>query len=341
MKHNIAILGAGGYTGKELLRILLSHPYIQPIHITSDKHKGKELGQVFPEFYKTKFSKLIFSSHEELLPSEIPVILATPNKESMELVNKFYNENRIIIDLSGAYRIKNIDIFRKFYNLEHKYPDIIQKAVYGMPEIYRETIKKSKIIANPGCYPTSILIPLYFFKKFLPEARAIIINSLSGISGAGGRAEDAQFSFASIYENTRAYKILKHQHEPEIQQYLYNFSNFQSSLVFTPHLLPAFRGILSTITILWDKVLFDDEELKEKIREDIQIEDFIRLYSTPEEVEIQKVIHTNFCDFSFCTRDGNTVLVSAIDNLVKGAAGQAIQNLNLTLNIKESTGLIS
>lgn len=332
----VAILGAGGYTGKELLKYLNFHKEIVPIHITSNQYEGKTIKEVFPELELSKIEDLKFHNHSTPLPPKIPVILATPNQESMELVQQFYSENRIIIDLSGAYRLDDLKIFSKYYGFEHKYPDLIKCKVYGLTEVYRNTIKNSRLIANPGCYPTSVLLPLFYLREHLKYSTAIVINSYSGISGAGGRIESDGFSFSNIYENTKAYKILKHQHEPEILQYLKNFSNFNGSLVFTPHLLPAFRGILSTITIIWhSNFKLDFSEIQDQVKQ----ETFIRIFKKPEDVELKKVQYTNFCDFSFETRDNLTIIVSAIDNLGKGAAGQAIQNLNLVLGFEEEEGL--
>ncbi len=336
----VSIIGAGGLTGKELLKILSQHKYVKPVHMTSNQYAGKKIKEVFPDLELSNIAELKFYKHEDPVPEKIPVILATPNKESMEFVFKFYKENRIVIDLSGSYRLNNTDTFKKFYGIEHTYPELLNHRVYGLPEIFREDIKKSKLIANPGCYPTSILIPLFFFKNYLKDALAIIIDSKSGVSGAGGRVEDAGYSFLNVYENFKAYKILKHQHEPEIFEYLNHFINYNNYFSFTPHLLPMNRGILSTICILWkNEPLFTDEEIYNSIAEEIQKEPFVRLYKNPEDIELRKVQNTNYCDFSFRTKNKITLIISAIDNLVKGASGQAIQNLNLVLGYKEEEGL--
>ncbi|MCS7206130.1 MAG: N-acetyl-gamma-glutamyl-phosphate reductase [Leptospiraceae bacterium] len=336
----IAILGAGGFTGKELLRLLRDHSFIKPVHITSNAYKGKKVKDIFPELAYSKIGDLVFQSHQEKIPSGIPVILATPNQESMELVHQLFHENRIIVDLSGAYRLDSLLDFQKFYGFEHKYPELLKHKVYGMTEIYREQIQKTRLVSNPGCYPTSILIPLYYFRKYLAGVRAISIDSKSGVSGAGGRVEDGGFSFSNVYENFRAYKVLQHQHEPEILQYLKDFSGFSGDLTFVPHLLPIFRGILSTIFIHWNDVLPNDKELITEIKQQIQNEPFVRFYDTPESIDLRKVQQTNYCDFSFRTKGKTTVIVCAIDNLVKGAAGQALQNLNLMLGYEETEGLL-
>ncbi|MFN3603953.1 MAG: N-acetyl-gamma-glutamyl-phosphate reductase [Leptonema sp. (in: bacteria)] len=332
----VAILGAGGYTGKEILKILNSHNFIKPIHITSNQFENKKIKEIFPELELSKIENLKFLNHNAPIPPKIPVLLATPNLESMHLVKQLQEEERIVIDLSGAYRIDDLETFSHYYNIQHQYPELLKQKVYGLTEIYRDKIKNAQLISNPGCYPTSILLPLYFFRAYLKEATSIVINSYSGISGAGGRVESEGFLFSNIYENTKGYKILKHQHEPEMKQYLKDFSDFNGILVFTPHLLPAFRGILSTIIILWNSPVNIEFE---RIKDQIEQEPFVRIYANPEDVELKKVQFTNYCDFSFRTRDKTTVIVSAIDNLMKGAAGQAIQNLNLRLGLPETEGL--
>ncbi len=340
--QEIAILGAGGLTGKELLKILHRHNYLLPIHITSNQYAGKKVKEVFPDLELSKIADLEFRKHEDPIPDKIPVILATPNFDSMSLVYRFYEkEKRMVIDLSGAYRLNDLSLFKSFYGFEHLYPKIIQDKVYGLTEVYRDAIKNAKLISNPGCYPTSILIPLYYFKEYLSYAKYIIVDSKSGVSGAGGRVEDAGFSFMNVYENFKAYKILKHQHEPEIQQYLNEFIGKKIDLTFTPHLLPIYRGILSTIVIIWeDSFEFNDKMIYDTISNTVQKETFVRLYQNPESIELKNVQNTNYCDFSFRTRNKITVIISAIDNLQKGAAGQAIQNLNLMLNFKEEESLL-
>jgi N-acetyl-gamma-glutamyl-phosphate reductase len=215
----------------------------------------------------------------------------------------------------------------------------MKEAVFGMPEIYREKIKNARLIANPGCYPTGSILPLFFLKDFIGDAASITIDAKSGVSGAGGRTEDAGFSFNSVYENFRAYKILKHQHEPEILEYSLgkNLSE-EIPLVFTPHLLPIFRGILSTIVIHWKKKTPD--KLKETLLRAGEKEIFIRTLSEPEEVQLSRVQKTNFIDIGIRSTDRSSVVVSAIDNLMKGAAGQAVQNMNLLCGLKETEGLV-
>lgn len=342
--HEIAILGAGGYTGRELLVLLDRHPALRPAHITSDQYAGKTVGDVFPDLAHLRWTGLPFAKHSDPIPDGLPVFLATPNQQSAEIAPALRSQGRAVIDLSGSFRLHDRQLFESVYGFSHPNWDWSARSVFGLPELFREQIQSAhrdgKILANPGCYPTSVLAALLPLRGELTNAAHIVVDSKSGVSGAGGRVEDAGFAFAGVYENFRAYKILKHQHEPEIQTYANIMGNGAIDLVFTPHLLPAFRGILSTIVILW-KGEPDAAGLLARATEFCEKEAFLRLRSAPEEVELRRVQHTNFVDIGLRTRGNKTIIVSAIDNLVKGAAGQAIQNLNLMLDLPETAGLLS
>jgi N-acetyl-gamma-glutamyl-phosphate reductase len=342
-KIEVAILGAGGLTGRELLRWMLRHPVLRPIHITSDQYAGQALSAVFPELDEPVYASLRFSKHADVIPAGIPVFLATPNKESAELAPRLCQEGHAVVDLSGSFRLHDVTVFEKVYGFTHPHFDWTSKSVYGMPELFRSEIAtariEKKILANPGCYPTSVLGALAPLSGILNKSSCIIVDSKSGVSGAGGRVEDAGFSFGGIYENFRAYRILKHQHEPEIVEQLGRAGHFTPDLVFTPHLLPVFRGILSTIVIVWNNPP-DADQLETMVRKHCDAEPFLRFRSTPEEVELKRVQNTNFIDIGIRSRGNKTVVVSALDNLVKGAAGQAIQNLNLMLGLPETSGLL-
>lgn len=340
---DVAILGAGGLTGRELLRWMLRHPNLHPVHITSDQYAGQPVSAVFSELDEPAYASLRFSKHADVLPSGIPVFLATPNKDSAELAPRFREEGRAVVDLSGSFRLHDASVFEKVYGFAHPHFDWTSKSVFGLPEMFREEIRsvhsEGKILANPGCYPTSVLGALAPLATVLGKSSCIIVDAKSGVSGAGGRVEDAGFSFGGVYENFRAYKILKHQHEPEIVEHLGRAGQFTPDLVFTPHLLPTFRGILSTIVIVWNDTP-DAHQLEAMVREHCEAEPFLRFRSTPEEVELKRVQNTNFIDIGIRSRGNKTVVVSALDNLVKGAAGQAIQNLNLMLGLPETAGLL-
>ncbi len=281
---------------------------------------------------------LTFQRHDSELPAEIPVFLAVPNETSLQLVPDLLMKKHRVVDLSGAYRLHSRHEFEKYYKLIHTSFDLMKESVYGMPEIFRDRIKQASLVANPGCYPTGSILPIFFLGQLRKDIAHIVIDAKSGVSGAGGRTEDAGFSYNSVYENFRAYKVLSHQHQPEIQEYSFSGENsFSQTILFTPHLLPLFRGILSTITILWKKKAPDN--LSEILRQTAAKEPFVRFLDSPEEVQLARVQKTNFLDMGCRSVDSATVIVSAIDNLIKGAAGQAVQNMNLMLGLTETDGL--
>ncbi len=342
MKHtDVAILGAGGYTGKELLCLLKRHPYLQATHITSDRHAGRNLGVIFPDLGE---SKLVFKKHNEPLPKNIPVFLATPNDISLKKVPYLINEGHRLVDLSGAFRLHDKEIWEQVYGLEHTAFEQMKDICYGLPELFREKISKAKAIANPGCYPTSVIFPLIALGILRKRLVSIAIQSCSGVSGAGGRVEGGGFPFAQVYENFRAYKILSHQHEAEMQEYAMHGLQLDKEevcpLTFTPHLLPIHRGILSTIVLHWDNPAPEKDELKSLLSKLANNESFLRFYANPEDVQLTNVQYTNYLDIGIRSRDRVTIIVSAIDNLIKGAAGQAIQNMNLLLQLPETAGLL-
>ena len=338
MKIDIIVLGAGGYTGRELLRLLERHENFNPVHITSDQYAGKELARVFPKFGT---SKLVFKSHKEALPKGLPVFLAAPNEVSLEKVPELRAQGHQLVDLSGAFRLRNKQKWEEVYGMEHRAFDFIREnIVYGLPELFRERIRKAKAVANPGCYPVSAIFPLVVLGELRKDLLSINIQSCSGLSGAGARVEGGGFPFARVYENFRAYKVLRHQHEPEIEEYAGNGleGGLPCPLTFTPHLLPLHRGILSTIVLHWKGEA--PKGLKDIFRNIAKKETFFRFYEEIEEVELSKVQETNYLDLGLRSRGSITVLNTSIDNLVKGAAGQAIQNMNLMLGLLEDKGLL-
>jgi N-acetyl-gamma-glutamyl-phosphate reductase len=329
-----AILGAAGFTGKELLRILAAHPIFSPGHVTSDRHAGKTLLESFPDLPAPR-ENLTFKTHADSIPAGMPVLLATPNEVSLSRVPELLAAGHRVVDLSGAFRLHNADEFRDYYKLEHTNMDLARKAVYGLPELFREQIQKADLVANPGCFPTGSILPLHLLEPFADRIVGISIDAKSGVSGAGGRTEDGGFSYTSVYENFRAYKILGHQHWPEIVQYAAGGS-LKSKTVFTPHLLPLFRGILSTITVFFDGAAPDVQSI---LKENCASMRFVRILPAPEDVQLSAVQRTNYLDMSARIKGSQAVIVTAIDNLVKGAAGQAVQNLNLMFGLPEEMGL--
>lgn len=331
------IIGAAGLTGRELLEILSEHPSLEISHITSDRHAGQHVSEVFPAL-EGKMD-LTFKRHEDPIERNLPLFLAVPNETSLAVVPELLEKGHRVVDLSGAFRLNDQDAFEKYYKLKHTAFSLMKESVFGMPELFRENIKKARLVANPGCYPTSVILPLSLLAGYFDQIAAISADSKSGVSGAGGRTEDAGFSFNSVYENFRAYKILRHQHEPEIREYALGKNHAANiPFVFTPHLLPVFRGILSTITIFWKENAPID--LTQKAGSAAVKEPFLRFLKEPEDVQLSRVQKTNFADISLRSEKNTTVMVSAIDNLVKGAAGQAVQNMNLMLGLTETDGLL-
>lgn len=350
------IIGAAGLTGRELLQLLQNHASVKVCGITSEKHKGQPLEAVFRKLDTAIYKGLEFQSHDEIISSLISkpadqeesiIFLATPNDTSLELAKKCTGAGYRVIDFSGAYRIRDLSEFEEYYKLKHSYPDLNKEAVYGIPELFRNAIRSAKLIANPGCYPTGSILPLSYFWKIknklqLPGPLAVSIDAKSGVSGAGGRVEGAGFAFQNVYENFRAYKVLAHQHSPEIRQYaLDDFEQSSLPFAFTPHLLPLYRGILSTITIpLAGPCSTSAETIINALREEAGNEPFVRIYESPNDIELKNVQSTNYCDFSVAARNNMVIIVSAIDNLQKGAAGQAVQNMNIMAGFPETESLI-
>ena len=332
----VSIIGAGGLTGKELIGLLKNNSNFEITHITSNKTDGKKLSEVFPD---TRLKKdLIFKKHEDEIPKNSLVVLAVPNEASLDLAPKLLDKGHKVIDISGAYRLHDKNLFEKFYKLEHTSFHLMDKVVFGLTEIFREKIKNSSFVSNPGCFATSSILPIYMLgdlRKFIKSK--IIIDAKSGVSGAGGRTEDIGFSFTNTYENFRAYKILNHQHTPEIEEY--SATGLNSNLpriIFTPHLLPLYRGILSSFVIEFEKNISETEILNEFNK--FSSEPFIKLRRTPEEIELKNVQNTNFIELSFRVDQNILVIISALDNLQKGAAGQAMQNMNLMCSFEETAG---
>jgi N-acetyl-gamma-glutamyl-phosphate reductase len=336
----VSIIGAGGLAGKELIGLLANHSEFEIVHITSDKVAGKKISQVFPNL---KYPKdLVFKKHEDEIPKDSIVVLGVPNEASLELVPKLANKGNKIVDLSGAYRLNNQSIFEKYYKLKHESFSLLKEFVFGIPEIFREKLKNANLVSNPGCFSTSAILPIYFLAELREKILgSIVIDSKTGVSGAGGRTEDIGFSFTNTYENFRAYKILSHQHTPEIQEYSeFGLKQNLKKIIFTPHLLPVYRGILTTIVIQ-----FSDDVTEEKIKsnfEKFKSETFIKFIPEPEKVELKDVQFSNNLNLSyrFDKEEKVLVIISALDNLVKGASGQALQNMNLMCGFEESMGLV-
>ena len=331
--YNIAIVGASGYTGGELLRMLLNHPEVEITDITSRQYDGVEAHKIHPHI---RDSGLVFKDKK---PSELDadvIFTATPHGASMKIVPDLLETGAKVIDLSGDYRYRDTAVYEKWYGIEHTSD---AEAVYGLPEIYREEIKKADLVANPGCFPTGAILSSYpLVKNDLVDR--IIIDSKTGVSGAGVSPSQTTH-YPNIADNVNPYKISNHRHMSEIQQELKGFEGVKVS--FTPHLVPVIRGIQTTSHSFLNKENEDitTEELRKIYKKEYGGEYFIKLMDEGEIPHLSSVRGSNFAHIGGFEIDetGRVIMLSTIDNLVKGASGQAIHNMNIMLGLKESMGL--
>jgi N-acetyl-gamma-glutamyl-phosphate reductase len=328
----IAIVGGSGYTGGELIRLLINHPEVEISAVTSRQYQNIPIYKVHSHL---RGSKLKFENLNPDLDVDI-VFTATPHGSSMNIVPGFLETGSKVIDLSGDYRFRDFSVYEKWYGLKHTAP---LNAVYGLPEIYREQIKKSDLIANPGCFPTGgILATLPLSKEKIVDR--IIIDSKTGVSGGGVKPSEA-FHFPNISDNINPYNITKHRHMGEIQEELNEFSNVKVS--FTPHLVPVIRGILTTSHSFRsdDNLDLSSEELNEIYKKEYKNEPFVKVLEVGEIPRLSSVRGSNYVHIGGFEIDetGRIVIISAIDNLVKGASGQAIQNMNLICKFKETQSI--
>ena len=339
-KLNIAVIGATGYTGLELVYLLSKHPKVKIINLCATKNIGKKISY-FDKRIKKKLP--VISSVNKINWSKIDVVyLSLPNGEAQKLVKKlFYKFKHLkFIDLSADFRLKNFNEYFKNYKLKHKAKDLLKYSCYAISELNKKQILNSRIIANPGCYPTSIqlaLIPL--LKKNLINLDNISIDSKSGYSGAG-KGFEKKFKHKNLFSSTFAYNVKLHRHTIEIEQELKKYSKKKIKFTFNPHLIPTYRGILSTLYINTSKRNSVKKIFKE-LKRFYKNSQFVRILRLNSEIGSGNVINTNNCEISVCeTRLTNKIIIfAAIDNLIKGASGQAIQNMNIMNNFSETLGL--
>ena len=336
----VAICGGSGYTGGELIRLLSNHPLVKLTAVTSEKSSGKTLSDLFPHL--SSHSNLTYEplDKEKLLKKADIFFLALPHAASQSAVDYFFRHGKKVIDLSSDYRLRSAEIYEEWYKTPHKFYGTLKRAVYGLPELYRAKIAKSSLIANPGCYPTGAILGLYpAIKTHLIDADSIIIDSTSGTSG-GGRNADAAFSFCEVNEGFRAYSVASHRHTPEIEQELSAIAHKDLKVNFTPHLAPYNRGILTTIYAKLKKKA-DTKTVLDAYKKVFAKEPFIRALAEGKFPNVKNVRGTNLCDIGLAVnkRTNTLIIVTAIDNLMKGASGQAVHNMNIMMGFKETTGL--
>jgi N-acetyl-gamma-glutamyl-phosphate reductase len=330
----VGIVGASGYSGLELSRILALHPHLELKLLGSDKWAGETAGR--RAGLSGAAGKLKYAPQDrcaELGRECAAVFLATPAEASLQLAPALLDAGVRVVDLSGAFRLRDARLYPKSYGFTHPRPDLLEEAVYGLPELAR-TPEGARLVANPGCYPTAAALALApLVEAGLLEGDRIIVDAASGVTGAGRRAAE-EYSFAEIDGDFRAYKVLRHQHQPEMAQTL------GRQLTFTPHLLPAKRGILATCYAR----LADGrrgEDLRAAYAHKYADAPFVEVLESPDDVSLKGVNGTNKCQVAVAADGDVVVAISAIDNLVKGAAGQAVQNLNLMMGWPETAGLLS
>ena len=328
----VGIVGASGYSGLELSRILALHPRVELKLLGSDKWAGETAAR--RAGLRGAAGKLKYAPQEKCaeLARECGVVfLATPAEASLELAPRILDAGVRVIDVSGAFRLKDPALYPKFYGFEHPRPDLLSEAAYGLPELTPPPAG-TRLVANPGCYPTAAALALApLIEAGLLTQDPLIVDAASGVTGAGRRSTE-EYSFVELDGDFRAYKVLRHQHQPEIAQTL------ARPLTFTPHLLPVKRGILATC---YGRLAPGRKpaELRAAFMHKYSDAPFVDVLETPEQVTLKAVTGTNQCQVAVAAEDGVVVAISAIDNLVKGAAGQAVQNLNLMLGWPQTTGL--
>ncbi|MBN8532150.1 MAG: N-acetyl-gamma-glutamyl-phosphate reductase [Alphaproteobacteria bacterium] len=335
---SVAILGASGYTGAELLRLLLRHPQANIRVLTAERNAGKKIGSLFPQFTGADLPVLVATDQADYANVDV-VFCCLPHATTQAVIASLPKHVRII-DLSADFRLRNPAAYALWYKHEHQAIELQKEAVYGLTEWNREAVKKARLIANPGCYPTSVLMPLLPLlekKKILPTG--IVADSKSGVTGAG-RAAKEETLFCEVSDGIHAYGIASHRHAPEIEQELSAMHGAEMTITFTPHLMPMNRGILSTIYVTLEQSV-TAADAKQVLAQRYANEPFVRVLEGSETPATRHVRGSNIaCMNVFADRiPGRAIIVSVIDNLVKGASGQAVQNMNLMFGFPETQGL--
>lgn len=337
----VAILGASGYSGEELVRLLLRHPQVEITCITSRQNAGQPISTVFPRFAEARLA-FVAPDAAAIASSADVAILALPHGTATEFAIPLLQAGLKIIDISADFRLKDAAVYKKYYKEEHPAPALLQQAVYGLPERYRSQLQNAKLVACAGCYPTSILLPTCpLLAAGLVESRGILSASCSGVSGAGRKVE-LPYIFPECNESVRPYSVVGHRHLPEIEQELAAAAGVpQLAMSFLPHLVPVNRGIHSSIVVN-ARPGTTAAAIGAALSAAYAGEPFVRLLAPGALADTKHVTYTNVCEIGYALdeRTGRVILSSAIDNLTKGASGQAIQCMNILCGFPETTGLL-
>jgi N-acetyl-gamma-glutamyl-phosphate reductase len=339
---NAAVCGITGYTGLELIRVLLAHPKVTIKAVTARFDKPVRISDIYPEFKGRLELACQDLIPDKLLRKDIDVIfLALPHKVSMGYAPAFLDRGKVVIDLSADFRIKDTLVYERYYGVKHTCKGYLNSSVYGLPELYKDKIKQARLLANPGCYPTgSILAVAPLVSGKMASKDAIILDAKSGVTGAGRKA-DVGLIFGEVAENIKPYKVGVHQHVPEIEQGLKNIYGGRVDILFTPHLVPIKRGILTTAYVALKK-MSSLSGLLALYRSFYKKAPFIKIYEEGVMPQIKDVVNTNNCAIGIAISPdkGTAIIITAIDNLLKGASGQAVQNMNIIYGFPETMGLV-
>ncbi|MGB2705833.1 MAG: N-acetyl-gamma-glutamyl-phosphate reductase [Candidatus Omnitrophota bacterium] len=333
----VGVIGASGYTGEEIVKILARHKGVKIAVLQAVVENEVPISKIFP--YLEGKVDLVCKKPDVKKARESADLffLALPHTVSMAVAPEFLKSGKSVIDLSADYRL-DVDEYEEWYGVKHKDAANIKKAVYGLPELFRDKIKKAKLIANPGCYPTGALLAVIpLVKAGLADINTMVIDAKSGATGAGRKAH-ISLSFSEVNENMKAYKIDEHQHKPEISMVIKDVTGKSPNVVFVPHLVPLNRGILSTVYMDLEKET-SNVKINQIYKDFYKKEPFVRVMAEGELPTIRDVQYTNFCNIGIKVTGKKVIAVSCIDNLLKGAAGQAVQNMNIMCGFKEDEGL--
>ena len=336
-----SVVGATSFTGGELIRILARHPHVKIGCLTTRSEAPTYARHLVPALGKSIDLVIEKFDFRKVVKHSDAVFLTLPHTLAMKAAGDFYDQDKVVIDLSADFRLSRPEVYEKWYGQRHSRKSLLRHAVYGLPEIYREKIKQANLIANPGCYPTGAILGLYpLLKNGLVKPDSIVIDAKSGVSGAGKKLSPAT-QFCEVDENFGAYKVNRHQHTPEIEQTLSDVALEKIEVTFVPHLLPLNRGILSTIYVK-RKAGVKKDKLVKAFEAFQNREPFVRFLGLDQFPTLRQVQFTNFCDIGISINDHSdqVIVITAIDNLLKGASGQAVQNMNIRFGFPEEAGLV-